>query len=259
MATTPQGEELTIPALDRMLAGYVASPASGRAVGSPGLVIAHGFPGGPRGSANNPATLRSLAEQVADDLGWVALTFTFAGVGDSTGSFSIATWLDDLLVVTEHLGRAERVNGVWLLGFGTGGALCICAAAADPRVRGVAAISAPADFDDWARNPRQLISHARATGLLGSDMPTDQSAWVQELRRNGAERSAPDLAPRPLLVLHGSDDDIVPALDARAIADAHGTADLRIVAGGAHHLRHDPRAIAIILGWLDRQRSTALV
>ncbi len=31
------------------------------------------------------------------------------------------------------------------------------------------------------------------------------------------------------------------------------TVDLRIVANGPHRLRHDPRAIAALLGWLDRQ------
>jgi uncharacterized protein len=65
------------------------------------------------------------------------------------------------------------------------------------------------------------------------------------------------MAPRPLLVLHGSDDEVVPVFDARVIADAHGEAELRIVEGGAHQLRHDPRAVAVLLGWLDRQRSQA--
>jgi putative redox protein len=38
------------------------------------------------------------------------------------------------------------------------------------------------------------------------------------------------------------------------LAGQHGSADLRMIAGAGHHLRHDPRAIAILLGWLDRQR-----
>jgi len=50
---------------------------------------------------------------------------------------------------------------------------------------------------------------------------------------------------------------VVPSLDARAIADAHGTAELRIIDGAGHHLRHDPRAVALLLGWLDRQRRQA--
>jgi putative redox protein len=57
-----------------------------------------------------------------------------------------------------------------------------------------------------------------------------------------------------MLVIHGDDDESVPVSDARQLAQAHGSAELRILAGGGHRLRHDPRAIAILLGWLDRQR-----
>jgi hypothetical protein len=38
------------------------------------------------------------------------------------------------------------------------------------------------------------------------------------------------------------------------LAEAAGPcAEVRIVPNGAHRLRHDPRAIAALLGWLDRQ------
>jgi putative redox protein len=29
---------------------------------------------------------------------------------------------------------------------------------------------------------------------------------------------------------------------------------MRIIDGAGHRLRHDPRAVAVLLGWLDRQR-----
>jgi putative redox protein len=61
-----------------------------------------------------------------------------------------------------------------------------------------------------------------------------------------------------LLVLHGAEDEVVPPFDARVLADAHGSADLRLLEGGAHQLRHDPRAVAVLLGWLDRQRNDAV-
>jgi putative redox protein len=54
--------------------------------------------------------------------------------------------------------------------------------------------------------------------------------------------------------MHGADDDQVPVFDARVIADAHGDAELRIIDGAGHQLRYDPRAVAVLLGWLDRQR-----
>jgi putative redox protein len=59
--------------------------------------------------------------------------------------------------------------------------------------------------------------------------------------------------------MHGSEDEVVPVLDSRALADAHGSADVRIIDGGGHQLRHDPRAVAVLLGWLDRQRARGSV
>jgi hypothetical protein len=39
------------------------------------------------------------------------------------------------------------------------------------------------------------------------------------------------------------------------LADAHGDAELRIISGAGHELRHDPRAVAVLLGWLARQQN----
>ena len=58
----------------------------------------------------------------------------------------------------------------------------------------------------------------------------------------------------PLLVMHGSADEEVPLMDARALADAaEAAAELRVVPQAGHGLRHDPRAVASLLGWLERR------
>ena len=69
-------------------------------------------------------------------------------------------------------------------------------------------------------------------------------------------RRRPALAGRPLLVVHGTEDDEVPAAAARALADAatEGPVELRIVPGAGHWLRADPRVVATLVGWLERQR-----
>ena len=84
--------------------------------------------------------------------------------------------------------------------------------------------------------------------------PPSLDAWARELRSVQAVSCAQHLAPRPMLVVHGGDDDVVPPFDARILADAHGSAELRFINGAGHALRHDPRAVAVLLGWLDRQR-----
>jgi putative redox protein len=72
--------------------------------------------------------------------------------------------------------------------------------------------------------------------------------------RVDAVAAAQRLDGRPLLVLHGIEDSDVPVDDARALAEAGAPlAELRLVQGAGHRLRHDPRAIATLLGWLDRQ------
>jgi putative redox protein len=238
------------------LAGHLARPRSGPGTFLPGLVICHGFPhlrGGGRLSAKS---FPELADRIATELGWFVLVFTFRGCGDSAGDFSLGGWLDDLRAAARYLRHVDGVRGVWAAGYGTGGALALCAAASDPEIKGVAAMGAPADFDDWANHPRRLLQHSRDVDIVHTrDFPPSFDAWSREFREIRAVSCARDLGSRPLLLMHGSDDDAVPVFDARVLADAHGQADLRIIDGGSHQLRHDPRSIAVLLGWLDLQRS----
>ena len=89
--------------------------------------------------------------------------------------------------------------------------------------------------------------------IADPSFPPAFDGWARELKEVRAVAFAPRMSPRPLMVLHGSDDDLVPVFDARVLVDAHGEAELRIMNGAGHRLRHDPRAVAILLGWLGRQ------
>jgi len=195
-----------------------------------------------------------LADRIAIEMGWTVLTLNFRGCGQSDGDFSMSGWLDDIGAAIAHL-RDQDVAGVWLAGTGTGGALALCAGSMDRSVRGVATLAAPADFDDWAKHPRRLLEHARSVGVISTrGFPEQFDRWVADLRSFKLGTAASALAPRPMLIMHGEEDDLVPSLDARYLADAHGSAELRIIAGAGHELRHDPRAIAVLLGWLARQQ-----
>jgi putative redox protein len=62
------------------------------------------------------------------------------------------------------------------------------------------------------------------------------------------------IPPRAILLLHGSDDETVPVSDASTLADAAGgTAELHVFSQAGHRLRHDPRVIAVLLGWMERE------
>jgi len=55
--------------------------------------------------------------------------------------------------------------------------------------------------------------------------------------------------------MHGEDDESVPTSDARQLGQAHGSAELSLRQGAGHRLRHEPRSVAILLGWLERVRT----
>ncbi|MEY4131830.1 MAG: hypothetical protein RLZZ31_1954 [Actinomycetota bacterium] len=244
---------------DLELAGHLARPRIAPGTFVPGLVISHGFPNLIEGGRLSAMSFPELAERIATEMGWMVLVFNFRGAGNSDGNFSMSGWRDDLLAAVQYLRSVEEVRGVWVAGFGTGGSLGACAAALDPEIRGVACLGSPADFDDLASQPRRLLQHAREAEIVqSSSFPSDLDEWAKGIGEVRAVTALRAVAPRPVLLVHGSDDDLVPVADARVLADAHQGADLRIIEGGGHKLRHDPRAIAILLGWLDRQRAATV-
>lgn len=247
--------ETSIDSSGVALAGSIAVPRGANHHPLPGLVVSHGYPQSASAAGSDHSQFPELAERIATEMGWAVLSYSFRGCGASEGNFSLGGWLADVRAAAAHLQSSRALSGLWLAGFGTGGALSICAGAELADVRGVAALGAPADFDDWAGHPRRLLQHSRDLGVIRDRaFPPNHDAWSRELREIRTVACAGRLAPRSLLVMHGADDDQVPVFDARVLADAHGDAELRIIDGAGHQLRYDPRAVAILLGWLDRQR-----
>lgn len=217
-------------------------------------MLCHGIPTGPRGAISSASTFPELAERIARETGCVALAFNCRGAGASEGDFSVGGWLDDIRAAVAELDARPDVNGVWLVGVAEGGALAVTVAATTERVRGVATLAAPLTLGEWARETGRLLDYARRIGMVRTPgFPESISEWSREVVAIDAGAAARTLGPRPLLVLHGSDDEVVPLDEARLLAEAAApNSELCVVQAAGHELRHDPRAIAALLGWLDR-------
>ncbi|HVV36222.1 MAG TPA: alpha/beta fold hydrolase [Acidimicrobiales bacterium] len=249
-------ESVVLPGAAGDLVGRLALPP-GAERGAAAMVLCHGFPSPPRGARASGEGYAELAEFVADETGAAVLTFTFRGCGRSAGDFSLRGWIDDLGVAVDWLIKTRNVGEVGVAGFSAGGAVALCRAAVDERVSSVAGFAVPATFDDWSNEPRKFLDRCRSLGVVrDKDFPLDVAAWAQEFVAETPERAAAHVGKRPVMLVQGYDDDVVAPTDVRrieaAITQHHGDVEVRMLVGAGHRLRHDPRAIAMLVGWASR-------
>jgi dipeptidyl aminopeptidase/acylaminoacyl peptidase len=166
---------------------------------------------------------------VADALHRSGLTvFTYNLRGEVTFG---AKEQDDLISVVEYLsGRPDvDVQRIGALGFSMGGATTLMAAAREPRIKAVVADSAWRTAKSWLRpswNPRDHFSR----------LSLKFSEWragidLDKLRPVDAMQQ---LAGRPVLLIHGSDDDVVLPGDSDALVAAAPGAELWRIPGAKH-------------------------
>ncbi|HLX89211.1 MAG TPA: prolyl oligopeptidase family serine peptidase [Acidimicrobiales bacterium] len=233
----------------------VHTASSSPAASASTVVLTHDFPVDVDSAERTGRSLPQLADRLAAESGWRVVAGCLRGAGASAGDFSLCGWLDDLGALVDHATGLAAGGGVWVVGFGVGGAVALCLAAADTRVRGVGSLAAPATFADWAQDPAAMVHAARRVGVIRhSGFPEHLADWAHEFTELRPVEASALTAPRPVLVVHGADDDEVPVSDARLLAEAAGrSAELRILPGAGHRLRADPRAMALLVGWLERQ------
>jgi uncharacterized protein len=244
-----QDVSLTVDGL--RLAGQLHIP-SGDAV-HPALCICHGIPAGPPDPADRGYAL--LAERFCR-AGFVTLIFNFRGTGQSEGNLDMSGWSRDLKAALDFLHSLERVDSkrLCLLGFSGGAAVSVYTAARDPRVSLLATCACPADFRFLAQRetPAQTIERFRRIGAIREEgFPPSIEEWTQGFEMVTPLNWIDGVAPRPLLLVHGDADDVVPLEHAYMLCQkAREPRELKVIPGGGHRLRVDEAAMAYVMDWL---------
>jgi len=219
----------------------------------PTVCACHGIPAGIPDPIDRGYAL--LAEQIAPH-GLAVFIFNFRGAGASGGNLNMPGWVRDLGAVIDYLQALPQLDSSYLslLGFSAGAAVSVYLAAQDERVSLVAACACPAEFDFFTQSddPRPLIDHYREIGAIrDDDFPPSASEWL-----NGFEIVKPidyiaRISPRPLLLVHGSQDEVVDVSQARRLYERAGQPKrLAIIEGAGHRLRHSGEAMAVVIEWL---------
>ncbi len=196
-----------------------------------------------------------LAESLCRN-GLAVYWFNFRGTGESGGNIDLAGWTRDLQAVLDYLWSLDSFDkaNLSLAGFSIGAAIAVYVASQDNRVSRVAACACPAAVTplNQDNNWQSLIAHFREIGAIRDEgFPPSVEEWVANCQRLHPISHIAGIAPRPLLILHGSEDNTVPVDDAQQLYEKAGLPkQLVIIDGAGHRLRRDKRAVDALLNWL---------
>jgi pimeloyl-ACP methyl ester carboxylesterase len=217
------------------------------------VIYCHGFL-----SSKNFIAVPRFAELLADDVDVIA--FDFRGHGESEGASTLGeVELLDVDAVVDYA-RGVGYRRIILAGSSMGGAVEIRYAASSQEVAGVVTVGA------FARGEFSFVAR-RALGFF--DWPVTHSV-VRSARRTRVEsvalRSAPidvvhQLTPRPLLLIHGENDLLVPVRHAYELyARACEPKDLIVIPRGSHDVSNlNRRTKDWIIEWIGKSEASDLL
>ena len=217
------------------------------------VVLLHGIPSSAPpdpGDEGYPGLARRFAER-----GWAAAWADMRAVRSSPGHFSIEGWVRDATAVIEAARALDGAGGLPLavVGSSAGGCVSAEAVARGTTVDALVLLAAPAAWLSFADDaPAAVERIVQGAGMsLADEVLADPAAWASEFEAVVTERAIVSVRA-PVLVVHGTDDDVVPVDHARTIGARSPRVDVRIIEGAGHQLRRDERAIEIVFEWLDR-------
>lgn len=231
--------------------GQLFSPGDDAAY--PIVCVCHGIPAGSPLDPNDGG-YPLLAEKICSH-GLAVLIFNFRGTGISGGNIDLLGWTRDLKAVIDYMTTLPEIDPfqMVLFGFSGGAAVSIYVAAQDNRVSCVTACACPADFSSLLKSdePTCYVDHFREIGAIrDDDFPYSAEKWLDGFRQVRPLDYISALAPRPLLLIHGADDETVAISHAYRLYEKAGEPKKLVVLDGVgHKLKHDDRVIETFMDW----------
>ncbi len=212
----------------------------------PTALLLHGCPGLEQ-NADLAVALR--------DRGWNSLVFHYRGCWGSGGAYDLRTIPRDVTAAVDHLHGAGYPSvdpgRLAVVGHSLGGWAAVLAAAADPRLRAVAIYGTAVDLAAIELDARQ-IDHEMTRFLA-----TTPEKFIRQLGEVIAQQNpvgaVHSISPRPLLIVHGTDDRWIPAEHARRLHAHAGQPSRYVEIDGANHdfAWHRAQLRELVASWLD--------
>ncbi|HVA15490.1 MAG TPA: alpha/beta hydrolase [Stellaceae bacterium] len=269
--------------------GYIHRPA-GMKPGEkrPAFMVLHGF------GSNSSSSNCVLPAEMLSDWGYVALRFDFRGCGESEGKRANAVCLEQVEDTRNALSFLEtrgEVDGkrVAVVGSSFGAAVAVYTGGVDQRVAAVISSGGWGDGETKFRKQHaspeawqrftEMMARGKTAKAKGESIMVPRYDIVpipEHLRGNLAQNSIMEftfdtvdsmynfranevvgaIAPRPLLLLHSSNDSVTPTEQSLRLFEHAGKAstDLHLMPDVDHFMfsQENPRVIAVIRAWLEK-------
>ena len=222
----------------------------------PGLILCHGIPA-KRVPDPNDRGYPLLAEKFSSE-GFAVLIFNFRGSGESEGNLDLLAWTRDLDTAIDNLyWRSEVAKScISVMGFSGGAAVSLYCAAHDDRISSIILCACPFRFFNISEfsSAEQFLQQCRDVGTVrDSNFPPSVEEWARGFEKINPIDHIEKISPRPLLIVHGDNDETVPPDHAHMLYDkAKAPKDIAMIKGGDHRLRHSEPAMDAALSWLKQ-------
>ena len=155
------------------------------------------------------------------EAGYNVLTYDYRGFGQSGGTVDRRGMLDDVRAAFDYVSKRPDVNAGRLVSYGhsLGGAKSLAALGEAP-VKGLRAVITDAAFSSY------LAMAQTMAGQLGANLVTDEWAPKDAIRK---------ISPVPLLIVHGTKDELVPVAQGRLLFKTAGEPKTLFEVKDGHH------------------------
>lgn len=211
------------------------------------VVIGHGV----TGNKDRPA-LVALAEGLAA-AGISVLRVSFSGNGESEGAFTDSIITKEVADLGSVIDTLEGYN-VCYVGHSMGGAVGVLRTATDERIQALVSLAGMVHTQAFAE--REFGDVTPDAGFMWDepDCPLSQ-AYMDDMATIDSVAKRASQFDVPWLLVHGTEDDIVPIEDSRDILQhANAQTDLLELPGVDHVFSNDGTAIMVekVVAWIDQ-------
>jgi len=211
------------------------------------VVLGHGV----TGNKDRPFVV-ALAEALAR-AGINALRISFSGNGGSGGRFvdsTVSKEIDDLGAVLDAAQKNHPT--VVYLGHSMGGAVGVLRASRDARIKFLVSLAGMVNTAEFARREFGMVTPGAGFMWDDEQCPLSQ-AYMDDMAKIGTVAGRAKDIRVPWLLVHGSEDDVVPISDSREIfAQANQPKQLVELPGSNHVFagEHTQKMIDAVVPWI---------